>query len=205
MAARLSISVFAARASVPSALTLRASSVVQACKVISSSVFCRMARARSPFYYHSTVQRRIAPPTMPSADFSAAITGLATRSVRAPGHVGESDCGFAPCFFRAPPRRFANPSPPSGWIKDFHLQAVDHARHTKKAAFRGFRCLIGHLEEGSLLTTLGSRQLAMAAAPDPHVGPPTGGPGLATTHPGDGCVGPRRPSKKGCFDSYSLQ
>src|SRR5258707_15709644 len=28
------------------------------------------------------------------------------------------------------PLRFANPSPPSGWIEDFHLQAVDHARHT---------------------------------------------------------------------------
>ncbi|MBA2400450.1 MAG: hypothetical protein H0V72_17440 [Bradyrhizobium sp.] len=28
--------------------------------------------------------------------------------------------------------RFANPSPPSGWVKDFHLQAVDHARHTKR-------------------------------------------------------------------------
>jgi hypothetical protein len=30
------------------------------------------------------------------------------------------------------PLRFANPSPPSGWVKDFHLQAVDHARHTQK-------------------------------------------------------------------------
>ncbi|MFY9957957.1 hypothetical protein, partial [Bradyrhizobium sp.] len=30
------------------------------------------------------------------------------------------------------PLRFANPSPPSGWVKDFHLQAVDHARHTRK-------------------------------------------------------------------------
>jgi len=30
--------------------------------------------------------------------------------------------------------RFANPSPPSGWIEDFHLQAVDHARHTTKRA-----------------------------------------------------------------------
>ena len=30
------------------------------------------------------------------------------------------------------PLRFANPSPPSDWIEDFHLQAVDHARHTKK-------------------------------------------------------------------------
>lgn len=32
------------------------------------------------------------------------------------------------------PLRFANPSPPSGWIEDFHLQAVDHARHTNKRA-----------------------------------------------------------------------
>ena len=30
------------------------------------------------------------------------------------------------------PLRFANPSPSSGWIEDFHLQAVDHARHTNK-------------------------------------------------------------------------
>src|SRR5437879_841537 len=30
------------------------------------------------------------------------------------------------------PLRFANPSPPSGWIEDFHLQAVVHARHTRK-------------------------------------------------------------------------
>src|SRR5271157_1328522 len=29
------------------------------------------------------------------------------------------------------PLRFANPSPPSGWVEDFHLQAVEHARHTK--------------------------------------------------------------------------
>jgi hypothetical protein len=25
-----------------------------------------------------------------------------------------------------------HPSPPSGWVEDFHLQAVVHARHTKK-------------------------------------------------------------------------
>jgi hypothetical protein len=30
------------------------------------------------------------------------------------------------------PLRFANPSPPSGWIEDFHLQAVVHTRHTNK-------------------------------------------------------------------------
>ena len=28
--------------------------------------------------------------------------------------------------------RFANPSPPSGWVEDLHLQAHEHARHTKK-------------------------------------------------------------------------
>jgi hypothetical protein len=35
------------------------------------------------------------------------------------------------------PLRFANPSPPSGWIEDFHLQAVGHARHTTKEQGRG--------------------------------------------------------------------
>jgi hypothetical protein len=29
-------------------------------------------------------------------------------------------------------KQLGNPSPPSGWIEDFHLQAVDHARHTKQ-------------------------------------------------------------------------
>src|SRR6266576_3038356 len=37
------------------------------------------------------------------------------------------------------PLRFANPSPPSGWIEDFHLQAVDHARHTT-----GYPACAGH-------------------------------------------------------------
>jgi hypothetical protein len=31
------------------------------------------------------------------------------------------------------PLRFANPSPASGWIEDFHLQAVVQAWHTRKA------------------------------------------------------------------------
>src|SRR4051794_37636343 len=30
------------------------------------------------------------------------------------------------------PLCFANPSPPSGWIGDFHPQAIEHARHTTK-------------------------------------------------------------------------
>jgi hypothetical protein len=32
------------------------------------------------------------------------------------------------------PLRFANPSPPSGWIEDFHLRAVVHTRHTNNRA-----------------------------------------------------------------------
>src|SRR5215212_3496596 len=34
----------------------------------------------------------------------------------------------------ATPLRFASPSPPSGWAEDFHLQAVEHARRTRKKA-----------------------------------------------------------------------
>src|SRR5712691_8928722 len=28
------------------------------------------------------------------------------------------------------PLRFANPSPASGWVEDFHFQAAGHAQHT---------------------------------------------------------------------------
>jgi hypothetical protein len=45
------------------------------------------------------------------------------------------------------PLRFANPSPSSGWIEDFHLQTVVHTRHTAvrppqfAASERAKRCL----------------------------------------------------------------
>jgi len=45
------------------------------------------------------------------------------------------------------PLRFANPSPPSGWVEDFHLQAVKHARHTQKRAAIAAALLIGALAE----------------------------------------------------------
>jgi hypothetical protein len=125
---------------------------------------------------HRSGLPRFTPPTMPSADFSAAITRLTTRSARAPGHgrnrLRRTPAGFTtrplmgadfaitcspvrpgrPCYpvfvhraadllhasFRprlaTTPLRFANPSPPSGWIEDFHLQTLDHARHTAKRA-----------------------------------------------------------------------
>ncbi len=43
------------------------------------------------------------------------------------------------------PLRFANPSPPSGWIRDLHPQTFEHARHTMtpgKSARLGNRCAI---------------------------------------------------------------
>jgi hypothetical protein len=43
------------------------------------------------------------------------------------------------------PLRFANPSPPSGWIEDSHLQAVDHARHTSKSAWLEPRAMLAVL------------------------------------------------------------
>src|SRR5262249_26471442 len=47
------------------------------------------------------------------------------------------------------PLRFANPSPPSGWIEDSHLQAVDHARHTKRrrALASAARCALGGISQ----------------------------------------------------------
>ena len=149
-------------------------------------IFCRMAGSRFP---HPSVfpafrpSAKLVPPTTPSADFSAAITSLTTRSVRCPRTRRRSPevrstafparppdlppqplmtvdfvitcslvrlgrprypvfvhraAGLLHASFRphlaATPLRFANPSPPSGWVKDFHLQAVDHARHTRKTA-----------------------------------------------------------------------
>ena len=36
---------------------------------------------------------------------------------------------------------YANPSPPSGWVEDFHLQATEHAQHTT-AALRAVEILL---------------------------------------------------------------
>src|SRR5215472_3056777 len=37
---------------------------------------------------------------------------------------------------RRQPLRITNPSPPSGWVEDFHLRAIEHARHTTKPLSR---------------------------------------------------------------------
>jgi hypothetical protein len=147
-------------------------------------VFCRMAPSRCAFLLPTSIRsglRRIAPPTMPSADFCAAVRppcdnlSLESGTPRRPPEVRPTAFAARPpdlpprslmtldfaitgslvrpgrprypvlvhraaallhASFRPhlamTPLRFANPSPPSGWIEDFHLQAVDHARHTNK-------------------------------------------------------------------------
>src|SRR6201990_894084 len=49
------------------------------------------------------------------------------------------------------PLRFANPSPPSGWVEDFHLQAVVHTRGTKKRAAPGGGPDHANVRDGGLL------------------------------------------------------
>src|ERR1700745_3815249 len=186
-AAWLAISVFAVRASVPSMPPLRASPVAAACKVIFNSVFCRIARPRSPFYlpFHRSGLRQVSLPTMPSADFCAAVRppcdnlSPESRTQHRPPEVKSTAFAARPpnlpprplivvdfaigCSLVRPgrplypvlvhraavllrasfrprlttmPLHFANPSPLSGWIEDFHLQAVDRARHTANGPAR---------------------------------------------------------------------
>ena len=67
-----------------------------------------------------------------------AVSGpLVRRSRLVPGSC-PSTRTFAPRFLQTSPRGdrpcvFANPSPPSGWVEDFHLQATEHAQHTTKS------------------------------------------------------------------------
>src|SRR5208282_1398300 len=141
-----------------------------------------MASSKCTFLFPASIRsglRQITPPTMPSADFCAAVRppcddlSLESGTQRRPPEVRST--AFAARLPDLPPRslmivdfaiscslvrpgrprypvlvhraaallhasfrprlattplRFANPSPPSGWIEDFHLQAVVHARHT---------------------------------------------------------------------------
>src|SRR6266849_2014818 len=73
-------------------------------------------------------------------DHSASLGDSITSSTRIRFSVHTGVCpsgrGFAPRCLQIPLHddalRFANPSPPSGWIEDFHLQAVVHTRHTAR-------------------------------------------------------------------------
>ena len=178
---RAQIAESAVSASVPSSGAVRASPFPAAPKA-SCLEFGRMADSRSPHLcvlpaFGPSAKR--APPTMPSADFCAAVrspcddlspnsgtqrrppevrpTAFAARppdlpprplmavdfaitcSLVRPGRprypvfvhraAALLHASFRPRLATTP-LRFANPSPPSGWIEDFHLQAVGHARHT---------------------------------------------------------------------------
>ena len=94
---------------------------------------------------------RAPPPNLRSAslmEMGFAITGPLARRSRLLFGFCSSARTFAPRFLPTPPRndalRFANPSPPSGWVEDFHLLAVEHARHTGGRR-HWFVCLRPHL------------------------------------------------------------
>ena len=67
-----------------------------------------------------------------------AVSGpLVRRSRLVPGSC-PSTRTFAPRFLQTSPRGdspcvVANPSPPAGWVEDFHRQATEHAQHTTKS------------------------------------------------------------------------
>src|SRR6201988_4179560 len=84
------------------------------------------------------------PPNLPprplmAVDFAISCSLVRPGRPRYPGFVHRA-AALLRAFFRPhlamTPLRFANPSPPSGWIEDFHLQAVVHTRHTREKARR---------------------------------------------------------------------
>ncbi|MGF6433308.1 hypothetical protein ABIE91_008528 [Bradyrhizobium elkanii] len=170
-----------------------------------------MARARSTALLTTSTVRAFGgalPPTMPSADFCAAVrppcddlspvagtqrrppevrpTAFAARppdlpprplmtldfatvcSLVRPGRprypvLVHRAAALLHAFFRPHlammPLRFANPSPPSGWVEDFHLQAVVHTRHTNKT---GDACASPAVFVVRLGSPLKSRRVAYA-------------------------------------------
>src|SRR4051794_12190080 len=74
------------------------------------------------------------PPLM-AVDFAASCPlvrlGRPRYPVRVPRVAALLHASFRPRL-AATPLRFANPSPPPGWVEDLHLQAAGHARHTGK-------------------------------------------------------------------------
>ena len=93
---------------------------------VSSAAFC----AQSP-------DLRLAP----LMDMDFAVSRPLVRRRRLLSGSCPSTRTFDPCFFQTPPRGgrpciITRPSPPSGWPKDFHLQAAEHAQHTTKPLAR---------------------------------------------------------------------
>src|SRR5262249_16294870 len=74
-------------------------------------------------------------------DMDFAVSGpLVRRSRLVPGFC-PSTRTFALRFLQTSPRGdspcvVANPSPPSGWVEDFHLRPTEHAHHTTQTRQR---------------------------------------------------------------------
>ena len=124
---------------------LSTSSVTEATQDSSPGVSSTAFRAQSPALRSASLMEVDFAVRSPLVRRSRLITGFcpSTRTF-APRFLQTSPRGDSPCVF-------ANPSPPSGWVEDFHLQATEHAQHTTKPLARrtrgamGFACAIRDL------------------------------------------------------------
>ena len=113
-------------------------SALRSDRLTSISVSNPRRRRRSPEVKPTAFTAR--PPDLPprplmAADFAITCSLVRPGRPRYPVLVHQAaallHASFRP-HLAMTPLRFANPSPPSGWIEDSHLQAVDYARHTAK-------------------------------------------------------------------------
>src|SRR6266498_5806720 len=116
---------------------LTALSVAEATQDRSPGVSSVAFRARSPDLRFASLM-----------DMDFAVSRPLIRRSRLVSGSCPSTRTFALRFLQTSPRGdspcvVANPSPPSGWVEDFHLQATEHAQHTTKPLARYGRERLG--------------------------------------------------------------
>ena len=173
--------------------------------------FCDAVRVSRLTFSHDSVTRRRSPEVSSTA-FSAQPPDLPPAALMEMGFA--VSCPLARCrrpihpvflhrlapllhaSFRprlaATPLRFAIPSPPSGWKEDFHLQAVEHARHTREAlgASRGPK--IAHIPNTRSRCAMQSHSIELAERILSRVLVPTSHQGASgASHPSRFCLGRR--------------